>query len=165
MMDGLSGSRDESTPTAFDADTISRLKRSFEKNRISLEEKATLYRENFSADLFISGINALTTEGKIFNLDGNGSRVAPIIYGPDKVLLVCGSNKIVSSDHEAFERIRNTAAPIDAKRLGKKTPCVKTGRCMECKSSDKICNYYSIIQGQFNENRIQVFVIEGEYGF
>ncbi|MDC7125437.1 MAG: lactate utilization protein [Spirochaetales bacterium] len=131
----------------------------------SREEKNLLYRRNFSADIFISGINAITLEGKIFNLDGNGSRVAPIIYGPKKVLLVCGTNKIVKNDEEAVVRIKNIAAPIDAKRLNKKTPCVKTGRCMNCSSTDKICNYYTIIQGQFDENRIEVFVIDGEYGY
>lgn len=135
------------------------------KTGISREEKRRIYRANFSADLFISGINAITLEGKIFNLDGNGSRVAPVIFGPEKVFLVSGTNKIVQNDDEAVYRIRNTAAPIDAKRLKKNTPCVKTGRCMDCRSEDKICNYYTIIQGQFNPQRIKVLIIEGEYGF
>jgi Uncharacterised ACR, YkgG family COG1556. len=136
----------------------------YERN-LSKEEKKEIYIKNFSSDLFISGINALTIEGKIFNLDGNGSRVAPMIYGPKKVLLICGTNKIVKSDTEAFERIRNIAAPKDAKRLNKKTPCVITGKCVNCSSADKICNYYSIIQGQFDENRIHVLIINGNYGF
>ncbi len=134
-------------------------------SNLSTEEKSILYRKNFSSDFFFSGINAITIEGKIFNLDGNGSRVAPIIFGPKKVFLICGTNKIVKNDEEAIYRIRNIAAPIDAKRLNKKTPCVKTGTCMDCKSADKICNYYTIIQGQFNKERIKVLFIEGEYGF
>lgn len=132
---------------------------------LSKEEKREIYINNFNADLFISGVNALTTDGKIFNLDGNGSRAAPIIYGPKKVLLICGTNKIVESDSEAFERIKNTAAPIDAKRLNKKTPCVVTGKCMNCSSPDKICNYCTIIQGQFDINRINVLIVNGQYGF
>lgn len=132
---------------------------------ITKEEKAQLYRDNFSADIFLSGINAITLEGKIFNLDGNGSRIAPIIYGPKRVLLVCGTNKIVQNDEEAISRIKNIAAPIDAKRLNKKTPCTKTGICMNCKSVDKICNYYTIIQGQFDKERIKVLLINGKYGF
>ena len=132
---------------------------------ITREEKDKLYRDNFSSDLFLSGVNAITTEGKIFNLDGNGSRVAPVIYGPKQVFLVCGMNKIVENDEEAISRIRNIAAPIDAKRLNKKTPCTKTGKCMDCKSADKICNYYTIIQGQFDKERIKVLLIDGEYGF
>ncbi|WP_461644271.1 lactate utilization protein [Labilibaculum euxinus] len=132
---------------------------------ITKEERSQLYRDNFSADIFLSGINAITLEGKIFNLDGNGSRVAPIIYGPKRVFLVCGTNKIVQNDEEAISRIKNIAAPIDAKRLNKKTPCTKTGICMDCKSVDKICNYYTIIQGQFDKERIKVLLINGKYGF
>ncbi len=135
------------------------------KRDITKFEKDKLYRDNFSSDLFLSGINAITIEGKIFNLDGNGSRVAPIIYGPKQVFLICGINKIVQNDEEAIFRIRNIAAPIDAKRLNKKTPCVKTGKCIDCKSADKICNYYTIIQGQFDKNRIKVLLVDGEYGF
>ncbi|WP_461631645.1 lactate utilization protein [Labilibaculum euxinus] len=132
---------------------------------ITKEERSQLYRDNFSADIFLSGINAITLEGKIFNLDGNGSRVAPIIYGPKRVFLVCGTNKIVQNDEEAISRIKNIAAPIDAKRLNKKTPCTKTGICQDCKSVDKICNYYTIIQGQFDKERIKVLLINGKYGF
>ena len=135
------------------------------ESSLSKEEKQNIYIKNFSSDLFISGINALTVDGKIYNLDGNGSRVAPIIYGPKKVLLICGINKIVKSDIEAYERIRTKAAPVDAKRLNKKTPCVVTGKCMNCHSPDKICNYYTIIQGQFDEKRINVLIVNGEYGY
>ncbi len=132
---------------------------------LSRAEKDKLYRQNFSADLFISGVNAITLEGRIFNLDGNGSRVAPIIFGPKRVLLICSTNKIVENDEAAIYRIENIAAPIDAKRLNKNTPCVETGTCTNCKSKDKICNYYTIIQGQFDSKRIKVLLIEGEYGF
>lgn len=135
------------------------------KKDLIRSEKDRLYRDNFSCDLFLSGINAITLEGKIFNLDGNGSRVAPVIFGPKQVFLVCGTNKIVQNDEEAIARIKNIAAPIDAKRLNKKTPCTKTGKCMDCKSVDKICNYYTIIQGQFNKERIKVLLIDGKYGF
>lgn len=132
---------------------------------LTKEMKRDLYTRNFSADVFVSGLNAVTTDGRIFNLDGNGSRVAPIIYGPRKVVLVCGTNKIVSSDAEAIARIRSIAAPRDAKRLGKKTPCVGTGVCATCVSPEKICNYYAIIQGQFDANRITVLIVDGAYGF
>jgi hypothetical protein len=135
------------------------------ESSLSKEEKRNIYIKNFSSDLFISGINALTVDGKIYNLDGNGSRVAPIIYGPKKVILICGINKIVKSDIEAYERIRTKAAPVDAKQLNKKTPCVVTGKCMDCHSPDKICNYYTIIQGQFDEKRINVLIVNGEYGY
>ena len=128
-------------------------------------EKKQLYMDNFSADTFISGVNAITENGKIINLDGNGSRVAPIIYGPKKVFLIAGTNKIVKNEQEAIQRIKKVAAPLDAVRLGKNTPCTKLGYCIECKSADKICNYLTTIQGQFDEKRIELLIIEGAYGY
>ena len=128
-------------------------------------EKKQLYMDNFFADTFISGVNAITENGKIINLDGNGSRVAPIIYGPKKVFLIAGTNKIVKNEQEAIQRIKKVAAPLDAVRLGKNTPCTKLGYCIECKSADKICNYLTTIQGQFDEKRIELLIIEGAYGY
>lgn len=135
------------------------------KEGLSKVEKRKLYLGNFNSDYFFSGINAVTTSGEIYNLDGNGTRVAPIIYGPRKVFLVCGYNKIVGSKEEAEMRVKNIAAPLDAKRLKKSTPCVKAGRCMECKSPEKICNYWTVIQGQFDENRIEVLFLNKKMGF
>ena len=132
---------------------------------LSSAQKKELYLQNFNADFFISSANAVSSEGKIYNLDGNGSRVAPIIYGPKKVFLVCGINKIVDSEETAFDRIRLVAAPLDAKRLQKKTPCSVTGRCSDCHSPDRICNYYSIVQGQFDGERISVVFIREQLGY
>ncbi|MCI1648818.1 MAG: lactate utilization protein [Bacteroides sp.] len=132
---------------------------------LSKQEKRELYLKNFTADYFLSGVNAISTEGKIYNMDGNGSRVAPIIYGPKCVLLICGINKIVESEEEAIRRIREVAAPLDAKRLNKKTPCAMKGKCMDCKSPQKICNYFTVIQGQFDEARIRVLFVEEELGY
>ena len=132
---------------------------------ISPEEKRQIYLRNFGCDVFFSGINALSGTGEIFNLDGNGSRVAPVIYGPKKVFLVCGRNKITATAEEAIRRIKTTAAPKDAKRLGKNTPCVHTGTCIDCKSPDKICNYLTVIRGQFDEHRIEVIIIDRDLGY
>lgn len=132
---------------------------------LSRQEKRELYLKNFAADYFLSSANAISSEGKIYNMDGNGSRVAPLIYGPKSVLLICGINKIVESEEEAIRRIREVAAPLDAKRLNKKTPCAVTGKCMDCKSPQKICNYFTVIQGQFDETRIRVLFVEEELGY
>lgn len=128
-------------------------------------EKRELYLKNFNSDYFLSSANAISSDGKIYNMDGNGSRVAPIIYGPKKVFLVCGTNKIVETEEQAFERIKAVAAPLDAKRLNKKTPCAITGKCSDCKSPDRICNYYSVIQGQFDGGRISVVFIQEQLGY
>ena len=91
------------------------------------EEKRALYIANFSADTFISGANAITKGGQIVNIDGNGSRVAPTIYGPRQVIFVAGVNKIADSLEEAMARARNVAAPLDARRLGKAHPAKNWG--------------------------------------
>lgn len=132
---------------------------------LSHEEKREIYLQNFRADTFLTGINAVTVSGKLFNIDGNGSRVAPIIYGPKQVIAVVGTNKIVKSVDDAILRARQTAAPLDAKRLGKETPCAKLGRCIDCHHSQRICNDFVLITGQFEKQRIKVIFIEGNYGY
>ncbi|OOM70298.1 hypothetical protein CLPUN_52570 [Clostridium puniceum] len=132
---------------------------------ITSEEKKQIYIENFSADTFICSTNALTEEGELYNIDGNGSRVAPMIYGPKQVILVTGINKIVKSIEEAEKRVRNYSAPIDAKRLGKNTPCTTLGYCVDCKSPNRICNDFTIIRGQFIKDRIKVIIIGKQLGY
>jgi hypothetical protein len=138
-----------------------------DKHRESLshEEKREIYLQNFRADTFLTGINAVTADGKLFNIDGNGSRVAPIIYGPKQVIAVVGTNKIVESVDDAIVRTRQIAAPLDAKRLGKETPCTTLGRCIDCHHSQRICNDFVLITGQFEKERIKVIFIDGNYGY
>ncbi len=128
-------------------------------------DKREIYLQNFRAHTFLSGVNAVTQEGGLYFIDGNGSRVAPIIYGPEQVILVTGTNKIVSNSEEATHRTRQIAAPLDAKRLGKNTPCVKLGRCINCKSKERICNSFVYITRQFVKDRIKVIFIEGDFGY
>lgn len=132
---------------------------------ISQDEKQDIYRKNFSADTFLTGINAVTQDGKLFNIDGNGSRVAPLIFGPKQVIAVVGTNKIVNSVDEAIIRTRQIAAPLDAKRLGKDTPCAKLNRCIDCHHPQRICNDFVLVTGQFIKERIKIIFIEGDYGF
>lgn len=139
----------------------------FDKHQPNLtsEEKRTLYLKNFDTDTFITGTNAVTVDGKLFNIDGNGSRVAPMIYGPKQVIVVVGTNKLVDTTEEAIRRTRQIAAPLDAKRLNKDTPCVKLGRCIDCKHEQRICNDFVLIARQFSKARIKVIFINGEYGY
>ncbi len=129
------------------------------------EDKREIYLQNFRADTFISGVNAVTSTGELHFIDGNGSRVAPIIYGPEQIILVTGTNKIVSSTEEAIQRMRQIAAPMDAKRLEKHTPCVKLNRCINCNSKERICNDFVCITGQFVQDRIKVIFIDGSFGY
>ncbi|MCC3870033.1 lactate utilization protein [Terrisporobacter mayombei] len=132
---------------------------------ITSEEKREIYIKNFSADTFLCSTNALTEEGELYNIDGNGSRVAPMLYGPKQVILVTGINKIVRDIEEAEKRVRNYAAPIDAKRLGKKTPCVELGYCVDCKNTNRICNDFVIVRGQFVKGRIKVIIVGEQLGY
>jgi len=132
---------------------------------ITSEEKREIYIKNFSVDTFICSTNALTESGELYNIDGNGSRVAPMLYGPKQVILVAGINKIVRDIEEAEKRVRQYAAPIDAKRLGKDTPCTALGYCIDCKSPNRICNDFVIIRGQFVKGRIKVIIVNKQLGY
>jgi len=129
------------------------------------EDKRQIYLKNFSADTFITGTNAVTLDGKLFNIDGNGSRVAPILYGPNQVIVVVGINKLTDNVDQAIQRSRQLAAPLDAKRLGKSTPCTKLNRCIDCKHKQRICNDFVLITGQFTKDRIKVIIVNEILGY
>jgi len=138
------------------------------------EKRFAAAREAFFADVFLVGTNAITIDGKLVNTDGWGNRVAPMIFGPKKVIVVVGVNKIVKDLDEAFERISQYAAPINARRhfttlrLSEygDLPCVKTGRCVDCNHDMRICHYTTIIDGAMHseKGRINVVVVGEELG-
>jgi hypothetical protein len=105
-------------------------------------EVLELMRKCFSADVFLSGTNAVTEDGKLFNIDATGNRVGAMFMGPLKTIVVTGVNKIVKDLAEAEKRVREWVAPQNAKRLNRKTPCVETGVCGDCSSPDRICNIF-----------------------
>jgi len=124
-----------------------------------------IYRESFSADAYFTSTNAITRKGELYNVDGKGNRVAAMAYGPDQVIVVCGYNKIVDDIDAATMRNRNIAAPINAKRLNRKTPCAATGYCMDCSSPDRICSEYVVIKKQMMKGRITVLILDEDYGY
>lgn len=132
---------------------------------LSKSEKRNIYLKNFDVDTFITGSNAITIDGKIFNIDGNGSRVAPMLYGPRQVIIVVSANKICLDVEHAIERTRQIAAVKDAIRLNKDTPCTKLNKCIDCNHPHRICNDFVLISNQFDKNRIKVIIIDGEYGY
>jgi len=121
-------------------------------------------RQALLADLFLTGSNAVTSDGRLINLDMIGNRTAAISFGPKTVVLFVGQNKIVPDLAAAFDRIKNHAAPLNAKRHHFPTPCAKTGRCHDCNSPQRICNTWSIIDKCFPVGRIKVVMIGGEWG-
>ena len=135
----------------------------FDKS-LAPEESLELRRKSLLVDLFITGTNAVTETGELVNLDMIGNRVAGITFGPKQVIVLVGRNKVVPDLESAMERIKSYAAPVNAMRLDKKTPCVKTAWCEECKSPDRICNNWTITQKSFPKGRIKVVLINEEVG-
>lgn len=138
------------------------------------EELQRMYKEALSADIFLTGTNAVTLNGKLVNTDGLGNRVSAMIFGPKKVIIVVGSNKIVKDVDAALERIRQVAAPMNAKRSIMKLhlpqygdlPCVRTGRCIDCNHDWRCCCYTTIIEGAAlpEKGRINVVLVGEELG-
>jgi L-lactate utilization protein LutB len=131
---------------------------------VSPEEFAERRRQALLVDLFITGTNAVTESGALVNLDMQGNRVGAIAYGPKHVLILAGRNKICEDLDEAMIRIKNYAAPANAMRLDKKTPCVKTSYCEECSSPERICNVWTITEKSFPKGRIKVVLINEDMG-
>jgi L-lactate utilization protein LutB len=117
------------------------------------------------AEHFVAGSNAVTDDGKIVNIDGMGNRLAAFAYGPEKVIIVVGRNKIVKDVAAGIDRVKNIAAPMNARRFGAKTPCAKTGRCSDCESPERICNLTLIIEKQRQPGRITVILVNEDLGF
>ncbi len=129
---------------------------------IPKEEGLDRRRQGMAADFMIASTNAITLDGKLVNLDGMGNRVAAMSFGPKKVILMVGMNKVSPDLESAMARVKHYASPVNNIRLGLKNPCVETGLCSDCKSPTRICNMWSIIEGHMIEKRIHVKLI-GEY--
>jgi hypothetical protein len=132
---------------------------------ISPEERQELSRQTFLTDLFISSANAVTLDGHLVNQDKFGNRVAAMAFGPRKVALLIGRNKIVRDFEAALERIKDIAAPINALRLKTETPCAKTGRCHDCNSEARLCGVLTVIERSFPKKRIHALLINDDLGF
>ncbi|MEG1447876.1 MAG: lactate utilization protein [Oscillospiraceae bacterium] len=130
----------------------------------SPQEKYQMQRQSLLSDMYLSGANAITENGEIFNIDGNSNRVAALAFGPKSVIIVVGYNKIVKDVDAAIERVKRDAAPANAIRLGYDTPCAKTGVCQDCKSPQRVCCTYMLQRFQRNKNRIKVIIVGEELG-
>lgn len=136
-----------------------------ERPGITPEEVQVVQRQAFTADYFITGTNAITEKGELFNIDGNGNRVAAISYGPKEVIVIAGSNKIVRDTEEARKRVKEISAPANAMRLDCNTPCTIDGICRNCASEKRICCTEVLTGYQRIKNRIKVIIVDGDFGF
>ena len=129
------------------------------------EQDREVYLQSAGSDYYLMSTNAITMEGELINIDGNGNRVACLIHGPKYVFLVVGMNKVVTDIGEGLSRTQNIASPPNTIRLNKKTPCAETGVCGGCLSPDCICSQIVITRRSRHEGRIKVFLVAENLGF
>lgn len=119
----------------------------------------------YTADVFLGSANAITEDGVLVNIDGNANRVSAFAYGPKKLVLIVGMNKVSRDVDSAMKRARNEAATINAQRFNLNTPCAKTGKCMDCKVPDTICCQFLITRYSKHKDRIHVILVNDNLGF
>ena len=132
---------------------------------IAPEEGLERRRRGMNANVMIASSNAVTLDGKLVNLDGMGNRVAAITFGPKKVILLVGMNKVTSDLESAMARVKHRSAPINNIRYGLKNPCVETGLCSACKTPQRICNMWGIIEGHMIKGRVHVKLVGENLGY
>jgi len=121
-------------------------------------------RQLFSCDVLLAGTNAVTTDGKLVNIDGVGNRVASMIFGPRKVFIIVGKNKIVRNVEEALHRIKNVIAPFHARTKKFATPCAQTGKCSDCSAPQRICSVTTIMEKRPWRTGVSVILVDEDIG-
>lgn len=143
---------------------------------VTREDLQELYRKSFGADVFLTSSNAVTMNGELYNVDGNANRVANIAFGAKKVIVIVGVNKIVENLDEAVLRVKQIAAPLNAKRLELQTYCAQCGECVSlkktdpsmsdgCRSPQRICCQYLVSGFQRDPDRVSVIIVNEELGY
>lgn len=134
----------------------------WEVDRAKMDETRKLASE---ADVYLVSSNAVTKDGKLVNIDGIGNRVASMFYGPDRVYVICGKNKITENEEEAVNRIKTIACPKNAERLNRNTPCRKTGKCYDCHVEDRMCCIKVVLEYCPSGKEINIMLVDQELGY
>jgi hypothetical protein len=129
------------------------------------QEKLEVMRRQQICDVFICSSNAISLQGELFNIDGHGNRVAAMSFGPRRVIVIAGVNKLVADEEAAWQRIRTIAAPINFHRLNRPNPCVKSGICMNCNLPTRGCNIYVVTRRRPSLTDFSVFIVNETLGF
>ena len=140
---------------------------------LTQEQIKEIYRKSFGADAYFCSSNAITEDGELYNVDGNANRIGAIAFGPEKVIIIAGINKIVKDIECAVKRVKSSAAPKNCVRLCKNTFCAKSGHCVDmdggigkgCDSDDRICRHYLVSSKQTAARRIKVIIVNEERGY
>ena len=130
----------------------------------SPEERMELMRKALTCDVFLMSANAISEDGQLVNIDGNGNRVAALCFGPKEVIVAAGMNKVAGNLEEAYARARKFAAPVNAQRFNLATPCGKTGLCADCLSPECICSQM-VVTRRASGGRIKVILVGADLGF
>ena len=142
------------------------LKNVIDRDAAPPEDFIKVRREALLADVFLTSTNAITMDGELVNIDGMGNRVAAMCFGPNKVIVFAGVNKIVKDEEAAIARIKTEACPPNCIRLNKTTPCALTGKCGDCKTPGQtICSYTVTTRFSGMPDRIHVILINESLGF
>ncbi|WP_194611881.1 lactate utilization protein [Clostridium vitabionis] len=134
-------------------------------DRYHTDDVQKVFRESFFADVYLMSSNAVTLDGCLYNVDANGNRVAALIYGPKKVYVICGVNKIVPTLDDAITRVQQIAAPANNVRLQRPNPCTEFGHCVKCVKDSSICNQFVITRRSGRQGRIHVLLVNEELGY
>jgi len=129
------------------------------------QEKLEVMRRQQICDVFICSSNAISLQGELFNIDGHGNRVAAMSFGPRRIIVIAGVNKLVADEEAAWQRIRTVAAPINFKRLNRPNPCTKHGICMNCNLPTRGCNIYLATRRRPSLTDFSVFIVNESLGF
>jgi len=132
---------------------------------LELKEKLKVRKEALTSDVYLTSSNAITLQGQLVNIDGTGNRVSAMIFGPKKVIVVAGVNKLVGTLDEALARIKNIACPLNGKRLNLKTPCALTGKCADCNSPDRMCKVTVILEKKPSLSDITIVLVGENLGY
>ncbi|MDD5284488.1 MAG: lactate utilization protein [Desulfuromonadaceae bacterium] len=133
---------------------------------LTIEQRLEIMRRQLTCDLFLSGCNAVTLNGELINIDATGNRVASMFFGPRRVIVVAGRNKLVDGTvQDAIVRVKSWATPPNSKRLGFKTPCASTGFCNDCNSPERLCRVTTIIDRKPRFTDVRVLVVNADMGF
>ena len=129
------------------------------------EEKREFYSKAVMADVYLMSSNAITYDGQLINVDGNGNRIACLAQGPKEVFIIVGMNKFVKTVDDGIDRIETIAAPANIQRLDKHTPCRTLGTCAHCFSEESVCSHTMITRRSSHKGRIKVFMVAENLGF
>ena len=132
---------------------------------LPLDERLKSCKKTLLADILLCSTNAIDADGRLYNIDGIGNRVAAMMFGPSKVILAVGMNKLARNPEEAWQRARQIASPMNNKRLSRPNPCAESGLCHDCSKDSRICNYFTIIERSREPERIEIVLIGADLGY